>query len=360
MHQANTDTFDLDLACIPSSYSRLVARELQLQSRDLPKLLQHTGVLTEQFLQEDTLLTPRQQIQILENSLTLTNNPAFCLQMGKRFTAPTHGAMGFLLNSSPNLITAIKGLQTFLPTRMNLARLELHYRSDWIELTCQFAPNISGQVLKALSEICAIIFCDCAEFIIGPEVNELELYFAHDKPDYYKEYEYYLPGKIEFGCPSIMVRLPQQLGEIANVSANQETYLLAHQQCESMLLQLNTNRNSCQYQIQKLMLTGALNALNEEEVAAALFISKRTLARRLKKEGSSFREIRDHILSQQAAAYLRESTLSVDAIAALLNYHDSSNFRRAFKRWFKMTPDQFRKQAQMDKPAMLTSRHNAG
>ncbi|WP_223268800.1 AraC family transcriptional regulator [Marinobacter nauticus] len=26
-----------------------------------------------------------------------------------------------------------------------------------------------------------------------------------------------------------------------------------------------------------------------------------------------------------------------------MNYHDSANFRRAFKRWFGVTPDEYRK-----------------
>ena len=76
--------------------------------------------------------------------------------------------------------------------------------------------------------------------------------------------------------------------------------------------------------------------------AAQLFISKRTLARRLRAEGTGFRQIRDEIISQQATGYLRDSHMSVEAIAALLNYHDSANFRRAFKRWFQVSPDQYR------------------
>ena len=43
-----------------------------------------------------------------------------------------------------------------------------------------------------------------------------------------------------------------------------------------------------------------------------------------------------------AADYLRDTDLTVEAIAAILNYHDSSSFRRAFKRWHNVTPQQFR------------------
>jgi AraC-like DNA-binding protein len=91
-----------------------------------------------------------------------------------------------------------------------------------------------------------------------------------------------------------------------------------------------------------MMLSSSLHELNEEQIAAALFMSKRTLARKLAQDGTSFREIRDSILSRQASSYLLESDLSVDAIATLLNYHDSANFRRAFKRWFDLPPSEYR------------------
>jgi AraC-like DNA-binding protein len=90
------------------------------------------------------------------------------------------------------------------------------------------------------------------------------------------------------------------------------------------------------------MLSHPAGTLCEEEAAGALFISKRTLSRKLKEENSSFRKVRAEILSRQASAYLRDTQLSVEAIASLLNYHDTASFRRAFKRWFGMPPDQYR------------------
>jgi AraC-like DNA-binding protein len=117
---------------------------------------------------------------------------------------------------------------------------------------------------------------------------------------------------------------------------------LALQQCETMLSQLRSSTHSFRYRVEKMMLSFPPGTLTEEETAAALFMSKRTLARKLKTENTGFRHIQKDILSQQAANYLRDSKLTVDAIAALLNYHDSSNFRRAFKGWFNVTPEAFR------------------
>jgi hypothetical protein len=52
-------------ADIPSSYSRLIARELGLTARQLTKLLRGTGIDTQQFQTGDSLLTSAQQVQIL-------------------------------------------------------------------------------------------------------------------------------------------------------------------------------------------------------------------------------------------------------------------------------------------------------
>lgn len=347
INEKNGQSGDLDLACIPSNYSRLVARELGLHAHEVARLLQLTGLSRDQLLQEDRLLTPRQQIQILQNSIDISGDDMLGLRLGRRFTSPTHGAMGFLVNSSPDLLTALQAFQAFLPTRMNLARLNIVNDQDWLRVYCAFDMALPDHLLRVMSEIFALIFFDSAAFIVDQSLAEVRIQFAHTEPSYSERYAEYMPGHFEFSQPQIVAHIPMAVCRIPNASANHENYLIALQQCQGMLAQLQANRHSSKYQIQKMMLSHPPGMLSEEEAAAALFISKRTLARRLRKEGCSFRTIRDEILSQQAASYLRDSDMSVEAIAALLNYHDSSNFRRAFKRWFKMAPDQFRNQARL-------------
>lgn len=336
------DPIAYDAACIPSNYARLIARVLALQVRELPALLELTRLTTDQFMQEDTLLTARQQIQILHNGLRLSRDEAFGLRLGQRLTPSTHGAVGFLANSSPNLLMALKAFQTFLPTRMNFARLELKSTQDWLECYAYFDIKLSRETHRALSETVAVVFFECAEFIVGRPLTEATTSFSHNKPTYSLRYSDYLSGQFEFSTPQLMVKIPMSVCHVTNASANHENYLLAMRQCETMLSQLLSNTHGSKYQIQKMMLIHPPGALTEQEAAAALFISKRTLARRLQKEGTSFRQIKDDILSQQASEYLSQSQMSVDAIAALLNYHDSANFRRAFKRWFELSPNQYR------------------
>ena len=71
-----------EIACISSNYSRVIARVLGLQVRQLPMLISQTEMTIDQFLQEDTLLTSRQQIQILHNALEMTDEELFGLYLG--------------------------------------------------------------------------------------------------------------------------------------------------------------------------------------------------------------------------------------------------------------------------------------
>jgi AraC-like DNA-binding protein len=118
--------------------------------------------------------------------------------------------------------------------------------------------------------------------------------------------------------------------------------MLALQQCQKQRAQLQSDKASYQHRVETMLLEHPPGTINEEDVAAALFMSKRSLARRLAEESTGFRQIREQLLAGQAANYLRESSLSVEAIATLLGYHDSANFRRAFKRWFAVTPADYR------------------
>lgn len=79
-----------------------------------------------------------------------------------------------------------------------------------------------------------------------------------------------------------------------------------------------------------------------EEVAAALFMTGRTLRRKLKEEGTSFQLIKDDLRRDQALALLRESDDSVQAVALRVGFREATVFIKAFRQWTGMTPGDYR------------------
>jgi AraC-like DNA-binding protein len=75
-----------------------------------------------------------------------------------------------------------------------------------------------------------------------------------------------------------------------------------------------------------------------ERVAASLSMHAKTLTRRLRREGTTFRQLLDEVRLELAERYLRQPGLSVEEVAYLLGYSDGSAFHRAFRRWTGRAP----------------------
>jgi AraC-like DNA-binding protein len=81
-----------------------------------------------------------------------------------------------------------------------------------------------------------------------------------------------------------------------------------------------------------------------DEVAGELCMSERTLQRRLEEEKTSFVQLLDDTRRELADQYLGRLHLSLGQAAYLLGFADQSSFFRACRRWFKVSPAQYRNQ----------------
>jgi AraC-like DNA-binding protein len=79
------------------------------------------------------------------------------------------------------------------------------------------------------------------------------------------------------------------------------------------------------------------------ELAAAVAMSERSLRRRLAELGSGYRQLVDAWRSERAGQLVRGGE-SLAEVAHRLGFSDASNFSKAFRRWYGMSPDTYRQQ----------------
>jgi AraC-like DNA-binding protein len=79
-----------------------------------------------------------------------------------------------------------------------------------------------------------------------------------------------------------------------------------------------------------------------DEVARELCMSERTLQRRLEQEATSFIQLLDDTRRELAEQCLGRLHLSLAQAAYLLGFADQSSFFRACRRWFDLSPGQYR------------------
>lgn len=80
------------------------------------------------------------------------------------------------------------------------------------------------------------------------------------------------------------------------------------------------------------------------DVARDLGMSERTLQRRITDEGATFRALLAEARQELGRRLLSDSSMSVDEVACLLGYQDTSSFYRGFKEWEGVTPNHWRAQ----------------
>ena len=81
-----------------------------------------------------------------------------------------------------------------------------------------------------------------------------------------------------------------------------------------------------------------------DEIASELCVSERTLQRRLEEEHTSYVQLLDDTRRELAEQYLGRLHLSLAQAAYLLGFSDQSSFFRACRRWFDLSPGQYRSQ----------------
>jgi AraC-like DNA-binding protein len=79
-----------------------------------------------------------------------------------------------------------------------------------------------------------------------------------------------------------------------------------------------------------------------DDLAAALRLNRRTLFRRLRDHGTSFRDLLDDARFNAAKHLLTTSAIPISEIAARLGYSDTATFTRAFGRWAGTAPAEWR------------------
>jgi len=114
------------------------------------------------------------------------------------------------------------------------------------------------------------------------------------------------------------------------------------------ILERLSNRTGVALEVQRALVARVTGGDTKiESVARQLTMSARTLQRRLAEEGVSYQELLDGARKQAAGQYLSESTLAIGEVAYLVGFSEPAAFHRAFKRWFGLTPERFRRQGQI-------------
>ena len=322
-------------------------RNLNLLVDKLLDISRESGFSTEDIIKHAKidLNKPIQEIdtpRIIDNIYNYTKDEALMVKLGQRVDVTYFGSFGFALMSCSSFSEAIKLInryQLLLGTGINLNVLsDSHNPQYTLRVSISILSNLQKKLLTELIISQSIYLL---RIITNNDKLKLTISFQHEGINNKELYESIQKCKVKFNQLHNEISVPVDLSKEKLVSANSAVHIIYEEQCERLLRDLNKVENFSAA-TRRILLQARDDLPDIKEVAFKLHMSESTLRRRLKEESSSYRIICDEVRGVLAKKYLTSTNLTISDIAMLLNYSEAASFRRAFIRWNKVTPNDYR------------------
>ena len=163
------------------------------------------------------------------------------------------------------------------------------------------------------------------------------IHFTHAAPSYRAEYDRLFDVPLVFGSDRNGWLMDEAFLAFRQPRSDSYTAHALRRHADVLLERLDASRTT-RGQVERLLTPMLRTGVSIGEVASELGLSRQTLLRRLKGEGTTFQQTVDQLRMTLALHCLTTRRLAVKRIAHDLGFSDATAFSRAFRRWTGHSP----------------------
>lgn len=302
--------------------------------------LRGSGITPEQLDDLDAEVTGRQEIRVLQNlSAVVGPESPLGIVAGHRYRLSSYGVWGLMILSCPTVAAAFDACLRYIRLTFTFSDVSLQIDDGTaaIVMDDRAVPD-EIRLLQRNRDLVAV-FMLVHDMLGSPlPTRRLVMPGPPPAPEVVALYRQVAGVEPEFAGDVMRIVGPVEMLDLPLPQAHPSTAAQCEREC-ARLMQRRRARTGTAGEVRDLI-TRNIGALDQEQVAAALHVSVRTLRRRLGEEGTSFRELSAEV-NRLIAEELLLGGLPVEDVAMRLGYATSSAFSHAFRGWHGMPPGQF-------------------
>lgn len=309
-------------------------------------ILKNTSLERAEIAQDGTLVSFLQALKVMRNILARSPRPDIGLLIGSRYQINTYGVLGYAMMSCPTWGDALRLARHYHTVASSLCNIEMEVDEEKQTLTyvaTPFYPEMVDIEPFTVEKLFASLIAVTKPLLAEPGYPT-KVSFAYPEPDYGKSYRDLFKCPIEFNATSNRFELDLKVQQQPILLANSISAEIGRKMCAEFMSRQELENQEMTREVSELLLAIPGQMPSMEAVASRLNIGSRTLRRSLHAENTTFQAIVDQLRQDLSRHYLKRSQLNLDSIAQLLGFTETTNFRRAFKRWEGMPPAQYRRQ----------------
>lgn len=311
---------------------------------DLEELCRESGLTPAMLEQADVLTGLERNIAVMEAAMRLTNDSLLGLHIGEMTSPVVLGMVGHLMESSPDLQTALVNLEHFTSAITKIYLYSAEIQAGEFIFYCEPIPawnSLSPETARMSVDFFLSGLVHVIKLMTGKNLYPVRMSMRYARPADTREYVRILKTEPAFNQPHNYVVFRRSDLQIPVLGHNRTLNLLFKELLEKEIVKTR-QQESFASEVRRTILQNFSSTLPQlQEVVEHLHTTPRTLQRKLKDEGSSFQQIADSVKSELATTLLQNQTLTVNEVAYRLGYAEPSVFRRAFKKWTGTSPRAF-------------------
>ncbi len=197
---------------------------------------------------------------------------------------------------------------------------------------------------RHLVEAALVQFATGVRAFTGVDVRPSRVRFRHEAPQDLREHEALFGCPLEFGAAFSAIDFSHEDAQRPFVHADALLNTLFERQAQRLLERLPASVMTATERVRAQVGRGLAGGdFSFAAVAQALRQPPRTLQRRLAAEGQSYAAIVEALRRELSVSYLQRR-MSIAEVSFLLGYADPVAFHRAFKRWWGISPEGYRRE----------------
>ena len=312
--------------------------------QDPQPLLENYGLDPARLAEPGARLSIPRYMRLGHAAIQLTGEPGLGLLMGRLSRLSQVGLAGVTAAQAPTVREAARALIRFEPLYASNYRGQSSLHEDaqgaWLRF---YSISPYNAYNRFVVDSVLAGWAQQLSSLANQRLSVAKIQIEFPAPGYGAQYGELFDCPVEFAAEHNQLRLQQATLNLRNPEHCPSTWHQLLAICERELEHLTRTR-SLRERITRML--GPLLHGREpdlQEVAARLQLPSWTLRRKLAEEGTQFRSILNDTRRDLAMAYIRDTELAFGEIAYLLGFASAEAFQRAFKRWNRQTPGEFRR-----------------
>ncbi len=186
-----------------------------------------------------------------------------------------------------------------------------------------------------------------ARWLAGPDFSPERIEFPHAEPEDTHEQSAFFQCELAFGCQEFRVFFSPRTLALPLLHGDTTLRATLETEASRRLRALQVEQIDTDPQIARLRQfiadSLALGLPEIGEAAQHMELSVRSLQRKLTSSRTTYSEVVEQVRQNMAESYAKDVSLSLAEVALMLGFSEQSAFQRAFRRWFNVTPGEFRR-----------------